>query len=213
MRRLGALWAIGLSACAEPAPIAAPSHAPLPPKLGFVEPAPAEPSPSGESPTPRASASVTDEDEGPGARLNEPAPPLSARYLDGKGPHDVFGGNGHATIVEFWATWALPARRSLPAYQDLVAADPERVAAIGVAVDSPEEIVDTTIVSFAKEAGVRFTILWDSEQRSAKRYRPPKLPTTYLIDKKGIVRFIHAGFSESDLGDIASEVARLAAEP
>jgi hypothetical protein len=43
-------------------------------------------------------------------------------------------------------------------------------------------------------------------------YKPPKMPTSYVVDKKGVVRFIHAGYQADEADVIAKEVEELLAE-
>ena len=68
----------------------------------------------------------------------------------------------------------------------------DRVAVIGVGIDEPGDGVETAVNDFASEADVRFPLLWDRSGKVKAAYRPRHLPSTYVIDQQGVVRFVHA---------------------
>ena len=47
------------------------------------------------------------------------------------------------------------------------------------------------------------------EQATAGKYSPPKMPTSYVIDKEGVVRHVHAGYESGEEDKIAEEVNAL----
>lgn len=106
---------------------------------------------------------------------------------------------GQVTVVDFWATWCAPCRDSFPAYERLVA---ERKDVTFVAVSVDEE--PGGIPAFVEETGVTFPVAWDEGQAVSQRYAPPTMPTSYVIDKSGVVRFVHAGFRAGDEGELAA---------
>lgn len=85
-----------------------------------------------------------------------------------------------------------------------------RFAAAGLAIvalsidDEPKGLAE-----FAKTYGLRFPIGWDAGHRIAEVYRPASDPTTYVIDRSGIIRFVHAGYHDGEAEIIASEVESL----
>ena len=52
-------------------------------------------------------------------------------------------------------------------------------------------------------------IAWDEGQGVAKSYQPPTMPTSFVVDKNGVVRFVHAGFTDGDEAQIRAEVSGL----
>ena len=80
-----------------------------------------------------------------------------------------------------------------------------KLEVIGVSVDEePSGIAD-----FKASTGVKFPIAWDEGQGAAKNYQPPTMPTSFVIDKNGVVRFVHAGFTAGDEAQIRAEVSGL----
>jgi cytochrome c biogenesis protein CcmG/thiol:disulfide interchange protein DsbE len=115
-------------------------------------------------------------------------------------------GNGKVTIVDFWATWCEPCKESFPAYQKLVDQYGGKLKMIGVSEDDSP----AGIKKFAKETGVSFALAWDDGQSVSKQYQPPTMPTSYVIDENGIVRFVHAGYRSGDEQELESMVQSLA---
>ncbi|HEY6558049.1 MAG TPA: TlpA disulfide reductase family protein [Polyangiaceae bacterium] len=112
------------------------------------------------------------------------------------------GGDGKVKLVDFWATWCEPCKESFPVYQGLA----ERYGASLEVIGISEDDEPGGIKAFAKETGVRFPLAWDEGQALSKEYQPPTMPTSYVIDKNGIVRLVHAGFRSGDEAQIAAAI-------
>jgi len=137
--------------------------------------------------------------------LGAPAPALEVRTPDGKGLLTLAQFGGKVVVIDFWATWCEPCRESFPAYQSLVDEFRGRLVVLGVSVDEdPSQISE-----FVEQTRVKFPIGWDEGQSAAQGYRPPKMPTSFVVDSSGIVRFVHAGFSPGDDRQIREEVQSL----
>ena len=137
--------------------------------------------------------------------LGAAAPALDVPTADGKSRVDLAAHAGKVVIVDFWATWCEPCRQSFPAYQKLVNDFGGKLVVIGVSVDeSPDPIA-----GFVKATAVKFPIGWDEGQSAAKSYEPPKMPTSFVVDKSGIVRFVHGGYSHGDENQLREEIKSL----
>ena len=113
--------------------------------------------------------------------------------------------SGKVVIVDFWATWCEPCRDSFPVYQRLVEKFGGKLVVIGVSVDEEPD----GIAKFAADTGAKFDLVWDEGQVLSERYKPPTMPTSYILDKNGVVRFVHAGFKSGDDAQLESEVSSL----
>jgi len=134
------------------------------------------------------------------------APSLSIQSLNGKGAVSLSSTAGKVTIVQFWATWCEPCKTSLSQLEALHKQSGGKLEVIGISVD------DTTrgVADFAKAQGVSFPIAWDENHTLMWRWSVEKMPSTYVLDAKGTVRFIHETQKGKDDGDlIAREVAEL----
>jgi thiol-disulfide isomerase/thioredoxin len=144
------------------------------------------------------------------ALMNLPAPELDAVPVGGEGPRTIAGAEGKVVIVDFWATWCGPCRQAFPMYQKLVDRFPRDVAVLAVAVDDPEHVDDDRILAFARDTHVRFSILRDQDRRTSTRYqRPSGIPSTFIVDRSGVVRHLHVGYADSEEAKITAEVERL----
>jgi peroxiredoxin len=65
------------------------------------------------------------------------------------------------------------------------------------------------IAEFAKQTGAKFPLAWDEGGAVARRYEPSTMPTCYILDRNGIVRFVHVGFHTGDEKQIEQEVESL----
>ena len=140
---------------------------------------------------------------GPG-EVGKLAPSLTIQSLNGKGAVSLSSMTGKVAIVQFWATWCETCKKSLTQLEEISKQSGGKVEIIGVSVD------DTTrgVADFAKAQGVTFPIAWDENHTLMWRWSIEKMPSTYILDGKGTVRFIHeAGKDDGDL--ITREVAQL----
>lgn len=112
---------------------------------------------------------------------------------------------GKVVIVDFWATWCEPCKDSFPVYQALVDEKAGRLVVLAVSVDEEPD----NIAAFAKQTGAKFLAAWDEDQGVSAQYRPESMPTSYVIDQNGIVRFVHSGFRAGDEQRLRAEVDEL----
>jgi cytochrome c biogenesis protein CcmG/thiol:disulfide interchange protein DsbE len=65
------------------------------------------------------------------------------------------------------------------------------------------------IQGFAQQTGATFPLAWDKQKGVAASYHPDSMPTSFIIDKKGLVRFVHSGFHDGDETQIESQLKSL----
>lgn len=117
---------------------------------------------------------------------------------------------GHVVLLDVWAEWCDPCRDSLPLIGDIA----KQFEARGLKVYAIN--VDTTsapIAPFLAKYKVELPVLLDPDAaKSESVLRVKAMPTTLLIDKKGVVRHVHEGFDEEALGTWLEELEKLLAE-
>lgn len=143
-----------------------------------------------------------------GSLVGKAAPDFKAETVSGSGPMTVKEANGKVTIVDFWATYCGPCKKSFPKYQELVDQFGGDLAVLAVSVDE-KDTEKAKLEEFVKAADVKFAVVWDKEHSAADAYKPPKMPTAFIIDKGGVVRHIHAGYGEGEEEKIADEIKAL----
>ncbi|WP_437602681.1 TlpA disulfide reductase family protein [Sorangium sp. So ce590] len=147
-----------------------------------------------------------------GGLIGSAAPELAAEVVSGEGPSTLKDASGKVVIVDFWATYCHPCRKSFPKYQELVERFGGDLAVLAVALDAPEDASKEQLVEFADEAGVKFKILWDKDQSAAKNYNPRRMPTAFIVDRSGVVRHVHAGYEDGEEEKISREIEALLGE-
>ena len=146
--------------------------------------------------------------QGPG-EVGKKAPHLSIQSLNGKGEVSLGSLSGKITIVEFWATWCEPCKKSLTDLEELRKRSGGNVEVIGISVDDTSKGVE----DFAKAQGLSFPIAWDEHHSLMFRWSVTEMPATYILDGKGRIRFVHEPEKNKDPVDlIAREVAQLTDE-
>ena len=139
------------------------------------------------------------------ALVGATAPAFEIPTVAGDGTLSPQGHDGKVVIVDFWATWCDPCKESFPFYQSLVDRYAGKVVVLAVSVDEEPE----AIAGFIQETGVKFPVGWDEGQAIAHLYNPEKMPTSYVVDTKGVVSFVHAGFADGEAASITRDVESL----
>ncbi len=145
--------------------------------------------------------------------INFQAPDFEIPMLDGVtlvSPSDY---EGRPLFINFWATWCAPCVRELPALEEFVAihADDENGPALLTINlgETPEEIE-----GFLEEIGVQnLPVALDANQVIKADYGVQNLPTTYILDETGMVRFMKLGEMHfEEMGLYLQELEALKAE-
>ena len=135
----------------------------------------------------------------------EPAPDVTMRALDGK-PLTLESLRGQVVVLDFWASWCAPCRKSFPflyALQTKHANAGLRV--VGLTLEEDDEAV----TGFLESVPVSFTIARDPSEKSGESFGVVAMPTTILIDREGSVAARFEGGDESVHKKIEAAVATL----
>jgi cytochrome c biogenesis protein CcmG, thiol:disulfide interchange protein DsbE len=137
--------------------------------------------------------------------VGAPAPGFELDAVSGGGKQSLESYAGKVLVVDFWATWCQPCKQSFPAYQKLATKLSGDLVVVGISQDDDAK----GIPAFLSETGAKFPIVWDDGKAVAKAYDPPSMPTAFVIDKSGIVRFVHVGYRAGDEATLEDEVRSL----
>ena len=117
-------------------------------------------------------------------RVGAPAPEIALPMLSGES-RTLADLRGQVVILNFWATWCGPCRAEMPALAEIQT----QYASRGVIVIGVNQREDAgTIRRYLDSIGVDFPVALDPTGESNRQYRVLGLPTTYLIDRQGLIR-------------------------
>jgi cytochrome c biogenesis protein CcmG/thiol:disulfide interchange protein DsbE len=119
------------------------------------------------------------------------APVFTLQNLDGE-TVSLSDFRGKMVILNFWATWCEPCRSEMPFLQE-VAEDTEwaQRGLVILAVNIGDSA--DAVRKFMADNGLSFTVLLDTTRQVGEQYNTRYIPTTYLIDKDGIIQNTKVG--------------------
>ncbi len=117
------------------------------------------------------------------------APNFLLETLDG-GELRLSDLRGSAVVLNFWATWCSPCRREIPQFVEAYDRYREEgFVIVGVNLQESPSIIER----FARDFDMQFPIAIDRDGEVSDEYRLLGLPTTYFIDRQGVVRAVFRG--------------------
>lgn len=127
----------------------------------------------------------------PSPREGFPAPEFTLHDLNGA-PLSLKDLRGQVVVVNVWASWCGPCRAEMPALQKVYASDQARGLVI-LGVNSTVQDTEANARTFVDEMNVSFPIVFDRDGAVTSRYRVQALPTTFILDRRGVIRFVVIG--------------------
>lgn len=113
---------------------------------------------------------------------------------------------GKVVYVDFWASWCAPCRTSFPLLNTLY----QKLKSQGfevLAINLDEDKANAE--QFLKELPVNFSVLHDAKGEWADQFVVESMPTSFIVDKQGIVQHIHHGFVSDDIKTLEEKIGRL----
>ncbi len=113
---------------------------------------------------------------------------------------------GQVVVVDFWATWCPPCVRSMPVW-DRIQKDLADKGVKVLAVNVREQKAE--IEAFVRENSLGLTMLVDEAGKVAELYHATALPTTFIINREGVVQKVHVGFPPDGERTVRQDLAEL----
>jgi thiol-disulfide isomerase/thioredoxin len=123
-----------------------------------------------------------------GVQVGDAFPDLAAQRLEGQLPALS---PGKVVLVDFWASWCGPCAGSFPAMEELHQRYKERGLVI-IAVNVDEKAADMQV--FLKKHPATFAVVRDAQHKLVSAVNVKTMPTSFILDSTGKVRFVHNGF-------------------
>ena len=136
------------------------------------------------------------------AEVGKSLPDLKGFALEGSVPAT----SGKVALVDFWASWCGPCRKSFPALESLHQRyKAQGLVVLGVSVDEDA----AAMKNFLRQHAVSFSIARDASHKLAEAVKVGTMPTTLLVDRHGVIRFVHSGFHSGDDAALGREIEQL----
>lgn len=139
-------------------------------------------------------------------KVGDAFPDIGKAGLQGDGnlPADL---RGKVLLVDFWASWCGPCKLSFPVLNELhTKYGSQGLVIVGISVDDAKKAMET----FLRKTPAQFPVLHDGGHQLVSQVEVATMPTSFLIDRSGVVRFIHTGFhGEKTRADYIREVESL----
>ncbi|MBI2857346.1 MAG: TlpA family protein disulfide reductase [Chloroflexi bacterium] len=154
-------------------------------------PSPAAPPRSQE---PAADAVPAVVDQGPAPRAGNPAPDFALVDLKGNVVR-LSEMKGKVVFINFWASWCGPCRQEMPELEKIYQKYKDRgVVFLGVDIKESPALVR----QFVQRGGYNWTFLLDASGAVTSRYGISAIPTSFFVDRDGVIREIYLGAMNKD---------------
>ena len=140
--------------------------------------------------------------------VGDRAPEL-VQAKDGRGKRvKLKGYQGKLVVLTFGASWCKPCKKELPAW-DKLARKYKGVVFLAVNIDKDP----AKGKGFIKEAKLgAMQAAYEPDGATVESYEPPTMPTTYVIDSRGVVRYRHEGYRAGDEKELGTRLDALLAK-
>ena len=102
---------------------------------------------------------------------------------------------GEVVLVNIWATWCGPCRREIPSLERLYQS--RRDKGLEILAVSVDRTSSSKVASFAAKHQMSFPVLPNPRGDVGNKYWARSIPSTYLVDKKGVIRWKVRGTNPS----------------
>ena len=102
---------------------------------------------------------------------------------------------GKVIYLDFWASWCKPCVKSFPVLNEFHNQYKQQGFEV-IAINLDEN--KSKALAFLQQHKVDYSVLYAQGSKVAQAYDVQAMPSSYFIDRKGIVRHVHKGYKESD---------------
>jgi peroxiredoxin len=113
---------------------------------------------------------------------------------------------GDVVMINFWASWCGPCRQEMPLLDSIYKQYKDMgFTLLGVNVEPHASSAN----AWLKKTPVSYPILYDPNSQVSQLYQVQAMPTTVIVDRKGIVRFVHNGYLPGDENQYMNSIRAL----
>ena len=131
------------------------------------------------------------------AVLNTPAPAFALKNSQ-KQVRILASYKGKVLVIDFWASWCATCQLELPQL-DRLAVDykGKKLQVVAINVDTDRKAAKELLSKIALSTP-HFEVLWDPKSKAVSTFNIEVMPTSFILDQAGIIRFIHSSYHEHD---------------
>jgi peroxiredoxin len=143
-----------------------------------------------------------------GAKIGETAPDFTLKSMSGQN-FNLTEQRGNIILINFWASWCGPCRQEMPVLQELQ----DKYQDLGVQVWGINvEQENQAGRDFLANLDLSFSIFFDETNKLSEAYNVEAMPTTVIVDRDGIVRYVYRGFKKGYGKKYAKAIKKLIRE-
>ena len=143
------------------------------------------------------------------AEIGSNAPDCALTSIDGIQHYDLRQFQGKVLYVDFWASWCPPCAKSFPFMNDLNRDLKESgLQVIGVNLDQAPEDAKAFLAKYPAD----FTVAADADEKCARGFDVKAMPSSYLVDRNGVIRHVHLGFRAGEAKELRVLAEQLLSE-
>lgn len=151
-----------------------------------------------ESQSEEEQSSDSAEKQGTGIEEGDTAPDFTLKNLQGE--HlKLSDFRGKNVLLNFWASWCGPCEVEMPEMQRYYEDHKDEDFTILAVNVTESEASISNVSSFVNDYGLTFPVVLDVESDAANTYEASRLPTSYFIDKQGVIRHQVIGPVNTDM--------------
>ena len=131
------------------------------------------------------------------------APAFAAPALDGKGIVELSRYRGKVVYLDFWASWCAPCLTAIPEIEKIRGEFSDQdFQVLAINLDQNKR----KALRFLRKHPIGYPSASDPKGKLPGQFGVDTMPTSYLIDRDGVIRYVHRGFQRGDGSKLRHEI-------
>jgi len=150
-----------------------------------------------------------------GVKVGDKAIDFKLKTLDGTKSYTLKSFHNRVILLNVWASWCSGCKAEMPEFFHLQKRLGRDFQIVAVSIDKDPNDAKAFLKAVESRVGFKtpFVALSDTKKSTARNYRCVAMPSSYLIDKKGVVRDVIVGsLNAEDIIELESEIKKLERE-
>jgi thiol-disulfide isomerase/thioredoxin len=143
-------------------------------------------------------------------QVGAPMPSIVVKEMETRRKIDLGELRGKVVLVDIWASWCAPCKEEMPLLDEMATRLKKKgVEIIAVSVDEDKASAQEFLSSREEWS---LTVAHDPKGKLPEVLKPAKMPSSYVMDSEGIIRYVNEGFERGDIKTLESRLSALAEE-